>query len=349
MKKIAIYLACALMVIGCKKVDVEFSYSPAQPKAGETVKFTNTSSAGETWNWDFGDKSTSLTKNPTKVYRKPGTYLVTLVVDSAKYNTCSHSITIYDTIPTFVSSTDSICHYTDVTLSANVYNPFGYTLGYKWELPESCVLTSGTINSSSITVYFKKYGQKTTDSTLVGLTITQNDKVYDCKRNLRIYKTNAPAIVMQKQDYTVLRQRIINSYIDEVENGDGEDVHVLELESDTMVVFNDSVFYASKMQNIVGKQVKRVQIDAMTQKWYVSTEEGLYVANFNGQNMQLIDADATGGIYVDAVRNQLYWATPAGLKAMPLVKSKNNVFSTQPILYNTIGDIDRIVVNNSYR
>lgn len=350
MKKIAIYLACALVVIGCKKVDVEFSYSPAQPKAGETVKFSNTSSAGETWNWDFGDKSSSLTKNPTKVYRKPGTYLVTLVVDSAKYNTCSHSITIYDTIPTFVASTDSICHYTDVTLSANVYNPFGYKLGYKWELPETCVLTAGTLTSSSITVYFKKYGLKTTDSTCVGLTITQNDKVYNCQRNLRVYKTNSPAIVMLTQRHTVLRQHIINGYIDEVENGDGEDVHVLDLVSDTMVVFNDSVFYASEMQIIFpGKQVERVQIDAMTQKWYVSTAEGLYVANFNGQNMQLIDAEATGAIYVDAIHNQIYWATPAGLKAMPLIKSKNNIFSTQPILYNTISDIDRIVVNNSYR
>ena len=92
-----------------------------------------------------------------------------------------------------------------------------------------------------------------------------------------------------------------------------------------------------------------MQIDVMTQKWYVITSEGLFVANFNGKNMQLIDAEATGGIYVDAYRNLLYWATASGLKSMPLVKSKNNIFSTQAQLYNTISDIDRIVVNNNLK
>jgi PKD repeat protein len=350
MKKIAIYLACALIMIGCKKVSVDFKYSPAEPKAGEVVKFSNTSSAGESWNWDFGDNSTSLSKHPTKVFRKPGTYIITLVVDSAKYNTCSHSITVYDTIPTFIASTDSICHYTHVTLSANVYNPFGYTLNYQWELPENCVLNAGTLTSKSITVYFKKYSMNATDSTHIGLTITQNGKTYDCGRNLFVHKTKSPAIVMETSKYTVKRQHIINGYIGEVTDGDGEDIHMLELSNDTMIVFNDSTFYASNMQHIFPEhQINRLQIDVMTQKWYVITSEGLFVANFNGKNMQLIDAEATGGIYVDAYRNLLYWATASGLKSMPLVKSKNNIFSTQAQLYNTISDINRITVNNNYR
>jgi hypothetical protein len=125
---------------------------------------------------------------------------------------------------------------------------------------------------------------------------------------------------------------------------------MLELSNDTMVVFNDSTFYASNMQHIFPEhQINRLQIDVMTQKWYVITSEGLFVANFNGKNMQLIDAEATGGIYVDAYRNLLYWATASGLKSMPLVKSKNNIFSTQAQLYNTISDINRITVNNNYR
>ena len=116
-------MAFAMVIAGCKKVDVDFTFSPTEPKAGEAVKFTNKSSAGEKWGWNFGDNSTSVSKHPSHTFKKPGTYLVTLMVDSAKYNTCSHSVTVYDTVPTFVTSTDSICHYTDVTLTANVYNP----------------------------------------------------------------------------------------------------------------------------------------------------------------------------------------------------------------------------------
>ena len=127
-KKIIICFALAMMIIGCKKVEVDFTFSPTEPRAGQAVKFNNASSAGEDWNWDFGDNVTSVLKNPTHTFTKPGTYLVTLVVDSAKYNTCSHSITVYDTIPTFTTSTDSICPYAEVELTGNVYNPYGYTL-----------------------------------------------------------------------------------------------------------------------------------------------------------------------------------------------------------------------------
>ena len=112
------------LIVGCKKIDVDFSYSPTDPKAGETIKFTNNSSAGESWAWTFGDNSTSMSKNPSKVYKKPGEYMVTLMVDSTKHFTHSKLITVYDTIPTFVASSDSILYFHDVTLKANIYNPF---------------------------------------------------------------------------------------------------------------------------------------------------------------------------------------------------------------------------------
>ena len=345
-----ICIAFAMMIAGCKKVDVEFSYSPAEPRAGQSVKFNNTSSAGEKWAWDFGDNATSVTKHPSHIFKKAGEYLVTLMVDSAKHNTYSRVVTVYDTIPTFVTSTDSICHYTNVVLTANVYNPFSYKLTYEWTLPEGCVLVTGSLNSRSITVYFKEFSKSATDSKSVSLTITQKDQIYNISRDLRIYETKAPAIVMELADHTVMRQRMINPYLEDPIAADGEDVHMLELSSDTAVTFNGVTFYASKMQDIFpNMEIKRLQIDAMAQKWYITTSDGLFVANFGGQNIVSIDKDATGGIFVDAVRNRLYWATNSGLKAMPLIKSINNQFATIPELYNSISDIDRIVVNNKYR
>lgn len=347
--KIILCILCALLIIGCKKVNVDFTYSPASPKAGESVIFSNNSSAGEKWAWSFGDNSTSVVRSPSKIYKKPGTYVVTLMVDSAKYNTCSHTITIYDTIPTFVSSTDSIYHYQDVTFKANIYNPFNYSLSYQWTLPEGCVLHSGSLKSSSIVVYF-------TSSNVakeVLLNITQGDKQYPTiARTFNIYTTLAPAIVMQLQNETVWRQRIINERLEITaqESQLQEDKEILSTHSDTCVTFNGESFYASKMGEIFpARQVQRLQIDAMAQKWYITTPEGLYVANINGQNLTLIDTEASGALHVDAMRNLIYWATPSGLKAMALVKSKNNQFATTPILYNDLSDIDRIVVNNNHR
>lgn len=345
-KTMMICIAFAIMIAGCKRVDVDFKYSPTEPRAGQAVKFSNLSDAGEDWAWDFGDNATSVIKNPSHTFRKPGTYTVTLMVDSAKYNTRSHTITVYDTIPTFVASSDSICHYTDVTLTANVYNPFAYPLTYQWALPDGCELVAGTLESKAITVYFKEYGKTVS----VGLTITQNNKTYPIARDLHIYETKAPAIIMQMANNTVMRQRMINTYIEDPIDVDSEDIHLFEVLSDTMVTFNGVTFYASQMQDILPNQaIERLQIDAMAQKWYFITTEGLFVANFNGDNIVSVDADATGGVYVDIERNRLYWATNSGLKAMPLIKSKNNQFATIPELYNSISDIDRIVVNNNYK
>lgn len=345
MKRIVmICLACAMAMVGCKKVSVDFTYSPKEPKAGEKITFTNHSSAGEKWAWNFGDYSTSISKNPSKVYKKPGTYLVTLMVDSAKYNTCSQSITVYDTVPTFVASTDSICHYQNVTLTANIYNPFKYTLSYQWVLPTNCVLHSGSLTSSSIVVYFKS--PLVEDS--VQLTIKQGDTTHPTiTKKYIIHETKAPAILM-KCSSANFRQRMIDNRMDTVRVCLEEDNRLLDQTTDTSVSYNDSVFSANNMSNIFPTlDVLRLQIDAMAQKWYITTKDGLFVANFSGQDLVRIDADATGALHVDALRSMLYWATPDGLKAMPLVKSKNNQFSTTPILYNSISDIDRIVVNNT--
>ena len=177
MKKIImICIALVIVITGCKKVDVGFTYTPAAPKAGETIKFTNNSSAGESWAWTFGDNSTSLSKNPSKVYKKPGEYLVTLMVDSAKYQTHSKLITVYDTVPSFVVSIDSILSYHDVRLKANIYNPFNYELSYQWNLPDSVVIVAGNVNSAFVDVYFTAPGV-----VKVGLTIHQNGKKYEIK------------------------------------------------------------------------------------------------------------------------------------------------------------------------
>lgn len=344
-KQIILCVASFLILVGCKKITVDFTYSPAEPKAGETVTFTNNSSAGEKWAWSFGDNATSLTKSPKKIYKKPGTYMVTLMVDSAKNQTRSKQITVYDTIPTYTCSSDSILHYHDVTFMTNIYNPFSYELTYQWTLPENCILVHGDSTSRNIVVYFTEAGEYT-----IKLFINQNNKPYNVSKTWSVHNTKAPAIVMRKTDKTVVRQRMINDRIEQVTQATSEDVYRIEQKNDTTVRFNEETFYAGQMSTLVpgfaGMTINHVQIDAMAQKWYITTSDGLFVANFDGSNIESIDPTATGAIHVDASRNRLYWASNTGVYAMALIKSKNNKFTTSPIEYNNLGNVDLITVNN---
>lgn len=62
--------------------------------------FTNTSVAGQTFSWDFGDGNSSSDVNPTHLYATPGTYTITLTANDP--NTCNltdiyrYTITVFD-------------------------------------------------------------------------------------------------------------------------------------------------------------------------------------------------------------------------------------------------------------
>ncbi|MCJ7570727.1 MAG: PKD domain-containing protein [Candidatus Thermoplasmatota archaeon] len=61
-----------------------YSYSPSNPTIEDTIKFTDTSSDSDgtisLWSWNFGDGTTSTTKNSQHKYSAIGTYTVTLEV-----------------------------------------------------------------------------------------------------------------------------------------------------------------------------------------------------------------------------------------------------------------------------
>ena len=348
MKRSIIYLSILLtFCVGCKRVEVDFSYAPTAPRAGETVTFTNLCTEGEEWLWTFGDNTTSFAKSPKHIYKKPGTYLVTLMVDSAKYNTCTKEVTVYDTIPTFVCSTDSILHYQDVTFTANVYNPFNHSLTYEWIVSPNFKMLSQSNEQSKIYGYFKT--QTAQDS--VTLRLTLNDKEFLITKHFPVHLTQAPAIAMHLTDNQMVRQRIINDRIEEHTPALVEDKELLRQAQDTCVTFNGTTFYASTLASTIsdfnGLDIQRIQLDAMAQKWYITTSQGLFVANFDGAERVLIDESATGAIYIDMTRNRIYWASADGLKGMPLIKSKNNQFTTTPAQYNNLNNIDLITVNNT--
>jgi PKD repeat protein len=346
-KSITLITALFALCVACKRIDVDFSYNPTTPKAGEVVTFSNLSTAGEKWAWNFGDNESNLAKNPKHIYKKPGTYLVTLMVDSSKYHTCTREITVYDTVPTFVCSTDSILHYQEVVFTANVFNPYNQTLTYEWSVSDNCEVLSTTNTGQKLRVLFKS----PTAEESVQLTLSLNGKKHEICHTYEVHLTQAPAIVQQLTNHTILRQRMINDRIEMPTPATKNDAELIDNCTDTSVNFNGTTFYASTIASVIngfqGMNIQRIQLDAMAQKWYIITHDGLFVSNFDGSNLVSIDPKATGAIYVDATRNRILWASTKGLMGMPLVKSKNNQFTTQPLSYNDIDNIALITVNNT--
>ncbi len=78
MKKITGFLL-GLAFISCGKNPVaDFTWEPVEPKAGETVQFTNLSTDAKSYSWNFGDMSVGNETNPTHIYKKGGNYIVDL-------------------------------------------------------------------------------------------------------------------------------------------------------------------------------------------------------------------------------------------------------------------------------
>src|SRR5512140_680862 len=72
-----------ITVAATAALDAAFTFSPASPVQGRAILFTDTSLGGPTsWLWDFGDGTTSTSRNPSHAYPNMGTYNVTLKVTS---------------------------------------------------------------------------------------------------------------------------------------------------------------------------------------------------------------------------------------------------------------------------
>lgn len=96
MRRIAtLFLFAVLFVAGCDsggpdpdpepQVDpptAGFSADPTTVEVGGEVSFTADSENATSWEWDFGDGSTSSSENPTHAYEEEGSYTVSLTVSN---------------------------------------------------------------------------------------------------------------------------------------------------------------------------------------------------------------------------------------------------------------------------
>jgi len=73
-----------------------FTYSPSLPTTAQAVQFTDTSAGSPTsWQWNFGDGTTSAAQNPSHTYATAGSKNVTLTVTgSAGSDTSARTVTV---------------------------------------------------------------------------------------------------------------------------------------------------------------------------------------------------------------------------------------------------------------
>ena len=342
MKKIYILLTLCCALIACKKNNVDFTFLPEAPRAGETVSFSNLSSSGEEWSWSFGDGAVSTIKSPTHEYKQPGTYNVTLTVDKKSSWTATRSITVYDTVPTFTCDESEFFIYKDYTFYANVYNPYNYDISYSWVLPLNtpyAVITGGAMNSNYIQLYFTQPMEEAP----IWLTIVLNGDTTVIKKTFNIQNrtTNAVLLRTPEGDY---RQRIFDTRAEMPKlTSDSITARMLNDEQDTVQTYNGYVVYLSELQTVF-PEMQGFHI--ASRKIYYRAN-GLWVANIDGANQVQIDEAECTAMTLDTKSNRIYWANNEGVWYMPFVGSDNNKFVTVPEQLNAMQNITKLATDNT--
>ena len=337
MKKTFLLLTLCCALIACKKTQVDFTFSPTAPRAGETVRFTNLSSSGEEWEWSFGDGASTTLKSPSHTYKRPGSYLVVLKVDKKNSLRETKEITVYDTIPTFVCEDSVFYIYKDYTFTANVYNPYNYEVEYEWytevdaEDPDIVVVDT-TTSISTLHVYFTKAA-----TLAIRLRVIMNGDTTDVRKSFDVQdrETNSIGMRTGSGDYM---QRIFGERA-EIYMPDPTATDMLDEEQDTIQTYSGYTFRLSELKETF-PALRGFHI--ASRKIYYRTDDGLWVANIDGANPVQIDDEDCFAMTLDTKDSRIYWANAFGVWYMPFVGSDNNKFITTPVRLNDLDDVMKL-------
>lgn len=353
MKRVLYIILTICLTVSCKHITADFTYSPEQPKEGEYISFTNTSSGGDEWAWDFGDNSNSASKSPSKYYKKPGTYYVTLKVNGKSSFTRTKKVTVYDSIPTFqlscdtgVIRTDNITAFTDLSFTPMIYNPFFYKVSYRWELDEHTqVLGNGRVDTPYIKVFVNKANNQTTFT----LHVTQKDSAYTISKTFNVLTRPSYALLLQ-QGSTLYRQRLYEARgvgeLETITHPTEEIQGLISTIRNDEQRLNGTTFDCTTIGAIVGSTVDGFQIDVLTRKIYFYNSNALYVCNLDGTHKILLDDEGVVTyICVDNQTGCIFWNTGTQTKATRLLQSPTNTFDeTEVWVLNSIG-VNRLTID----
>jgi len=332
-------LAGLVWLTGCKELTCDFTYSPTTPAAGSVVSFSNSSTGADDYYWTFGDNGTSTSYSPTHIYRKPGTYTVTLEIVRNKVEKRSRTqhITIIDTIPTIACDTPTIYSFYPTKFTASIYNPWKKNITYQWTMPEDAVVIAGkSLDSSAIVCYFNQYGSPSQ----VKLHIQQGDQTpQDLTYDLTpVHQEGSSVIYMddhraiEQFTYVVNKQRVYQS---PAITTDKVNLDSLSHEQDTLYVYGYKTYTTAIVSQLLQEQITGFQIDRLMNKIYAYNQTGLWVSNITGQNKRMLVSTSIRAIKVDGATNCLYWATAEGLYRNSLLKTYDNQETFTPQIVTT--------------
>jgi PKD repeat protein len=187
----------------CEKEEITpsalFTASSTNVKVLENITFTNLSTNASSYQWSFGDGTTSAASSPTHSYSKTGTYTVQLKAFSAsgkKMSETSISINVTEIGGNAIFWMSSGDYYVTVTLSNGAQG----TITKNFSAIPSCGTTGGA-NFSDLTPgvygYYATDGNAYWNSTI---TIKSNT----CSRMQLLYSSSAPEKVKGEQ---ILKQK----------------------------------------------------------------------------------------------------------------------------------------------
>lgn len=149
--------------------NANFNIGSSANNCGLTINFNNMSSMSSgtitTYNWNFGDGTTSSLENPSHIYSNPGTYNVTLIVGSPHgcYDTTMNVVTV-NPQPTVVFNFNNSCQFAPVTFTENSNIQQGVINQWNWNFGDG----SSSSNSNPTHMY------STPGTYSVSLTVTSN-------------------------------------------------------------------------------------------------------------------------------------------------------------------------------
>ncbi|MEO1449464.1 MAG: PKD domain-containing protein [Bacteroidota bacterium] len=143
-------LRLPLLVVDSSGVAAAFNYDPFTPCQGDTVAFDNFSFNANTYDWDFGDGTTSTAENPTHIFAAGGNYPVQLIASGN-----GNSDTLIRVVS--VSSPPTVDLGTDQSIGVNGSVQLGATtsggnLTYTWNFAAglSCYFCPNPVASPSV-------------------------------------------------------------------------------------------------------------------------------------------------------------------------------------------------------
>lgn len=133
--------------------EANFTHDPSAPEAGETVQFRSQSTNDtviRSWDWRFGDGTTSQARTPEHVYDDDGTFLVSLTVTDAlgRQDTVNRTIRVVNSRPVVQLDWEPsrVVEGEQVALIADASDRDGDIESYEWSIPNRSAVAGPEVN-----------------------------------------------------------------------------------------------------------------------------------------------------------------------------------------------------------